>query len=115
MDTCLFCKIIKGEIPAEKVYENDSTVIIRDIDPQAPYHLLALPRKHYAAIHDIPSEEIASYMGDLTKAVSHYLKESGLDQKGYRLVINSGRSAGQSVFHIHVHILGGRSMQWPPG
>ncbi len=115
MNSCLFCKMSSGEIPVEKVYEDEYAFIIRDINPQAPYHLLAIPRKHYASIQEIPAEELSEYMGHLMNAVTKGLRKTGLDNKGYRLIINSGEIAGQSIPHIHIHILGGRSMAWPPG
>ncbi|MDG5814890.1 HIT domain-containing protein [Chitinispirillales bacterium ANBcel5] len=114
MENCLFCKIIKNEIPAQKVYENSTCIIIKDIDPQAPMHYLAIPKRHYEAIHQIPAEE-KHICCDLFDSISMFLTKEGLDQKGYRLVLNSGKNAGQSVFHIHVHILSGREMHWPPG
>ncbi len=113
-NSCLFCRIIRNEIPASRVFENDSTLIIKDISPQAPYHYLAIPKEHYSGIHDVPSSK-----GDLFKnlfaSISEFVKEENLDEKSYRLVINYGEKAGQSVAHIHVHILSGRDMKWPPG
>ena len=114
MDDCLFCKMATGAIPVPKVYENDTVIIIKDINPQAPHHLLAIPRAHYAAIHDVEPENGALFK-ELYSAISTVVTSEGLDKKGYRLVINSGSSAGQSVDHIHVHILSGRQLHWPPG
>ncbi len=114
MNDCLFCKIIAGDIPSTKVYEDDYTLAFRDIDPKAPSHVLVIPKEHYGNIHDVPSEK-----GDLflkvMAAVSEVVKSEALIESGYRLVINSGADGGQLVNHIHVHVLGGRSLQWPPG
>jgi histidine triad (HIT) family protein len=115
MSDCIFCSIIAGEIPAERVYEDGNAIVIRDINPQAPHHLLVLPKKHYPAVHDIPDPEVSIVMGGLTNALCIALAGSGLDKAGYRLVVNSGDIAGQTVPHLHVHILGGRELKWPPG
>jgi len=112
---CLFCKIIRGEIPAQKVYEDDTAVVFRDISPQAPVHLLAIPKAHYASVDDIPEEHM-DLMTGLFRAVKDVVEKQNLKtQGGYRLVINKGESAGQAVPHIHIHILAGRRMSWPPG
>jgi histidine triad (HIT) family protein len=111
---CLFCKIIKKEIPAPRVYEDENTVVIRDINPQAPVHLLALPRKHHAGVHEVTAADNKLF-GQIFQAVSKVVEQEKLASQGYRLVINFGEKAGQSVPHIHVHILSGRSMLWPPG
>jgi histidine triad (HIT) family protein len=115
MSDCLFCKIAAGQIPADKVYEDDRALVFRDIAPQAPTHLLAIPKTHYAAVHEIPPEEAGTLMGGLTDAVCKALRATGLDKSGYRLVVNSGETAGQTVNHIHIHVLGGRELAWPPG
>lgn len=114
MENCLFCKIVKGQIPAARVYEDDSVVVIKDINPQAPVHLLAITREHYAGIHEVPLTN-KSFFDDLMKAVGEVVKKENLLANGYRLVVNFGENAGQAVDHIHVHILGGRTMHWPPG
>jgi histidine triad (HIT) family protein len=114
MDSCLFCKIIAGKIPCAKVYENEHVFAFKDINPQAPVHLLVLPKVHYAHVHEVPAAQ-ESVLQKLMAAVSALVRQEGLDTKGYRLVINSGRESGQSVDHIHVHILSGRTMHWPPG
>ena len=114
MDDCLFCKMANGEIPVPKVYEDDNVFVISDINPQAPRHLLAIPRVHFPAIHTVPDDNGELYES-LFSAVRTVVQKEGLAEKGYRLVINSGESAGQSVDHIHVHILCGRQLQWPPG
>lgn len=114
MDSCLFCKIIKKKIPAPRVYEDEHAIVIKDINPQAPVHLLALPRKHYAGVHEVVSAD-ATIFGQLFQAVSKVVEQEKLAEEGYRLVINFGEKAGQTVPHIHVHLLSGRSMHWPPG
>lgn len=114
MNDCLFCKMANNLIPVTKVYEDDQVIVINDINPQAPHHLLAIPRRHYSAIHEVPSGELGLFQA-LSGAVQKVVTEKGLSAKGYRLVINSGESAGQTVPHIHVHILSGRDMHWPPG
>jgi histidine triad (HIT) family protein len=111
---CLFCRIARREAPAQIVYEDEDAVVIRDINPQAPTHLLAIPKKHYSDIHEVPPSE-ADFLVKLCRAVTAVLRQEDLIGYGYRLVINSGRRAGQSIFHVHVHILSGRIMRWPPG
>jgi histidine triad (HIT) family protein len=111
---CLFCRIARREAPASIVYEDHDTVVIRDINPQAPVHLLAIPKKHYSDLHEVPPSE-TDFFVKLCEAVSAVLRQEDLIDYGYRLVINSGRRAGQSIFHVHVHILSGRTMHWPPG
>jgi len=115
MGDCLFCRIAAGEIPAEKIYDDDAAIVIRDINPQAPFHFLAIPKRHFPAVHDIPPEEMAEVIGGLFNAVCAALSQIGLDSAGYRLAVNSGEIAGQTVPHLHVHILGGRELGWPPG
>lgn len=113
MDDCLFCKIIDGDIPAEKLYEDDNVLAFRDISPQAPTHFLVIPKKHIPSPPDLtPDDEVL--LGKMMRAASRVAAEQGLDD-GFRVVINSGKKAGQVVFHIHMHILGGRPMGWPPG
>ncbi len=109
MADCLFCKIIAGEIPSTKVYEDDSVLAFRDIDPKAPTHILVIPKDHYVSIHDVP-EEKSSLFADLMSAVSSIVRQENLVDGGYRLVVNSGSDGGQIVDHIHVHILGGRKL-----
>ncbi len=114
MPDCLFCKIINNTIPSSKVREDAHTFAFNDINPQAPVHILVVPKEHYSGIHEVPKEK-ARVISDLFGAVQAIVKEKGLVDKGYRLVMNSGAKAGQSVDHIHVHILSGRDMHWPPG
>jgi histidine triad (HIT) family protein len=114
MPNCLFCQIIRRERPAHIVYEDENTVVIKDINPQAPHHLLAIPKAHHSGVHEVPPEE-ASFFEGLFRSISAALTQEKIADKGYRLVINSGAISGQSIPHIHVHILSGRAMRWPPG
>ncbi len=111
---CLFCKIVAGEIPAELVYESDTAVAFRDINPQAPTHVLVIPRKHISTINDITADDEA-IVGSLYTAAREIAAAEGIADDGYRAVMNCNEGAGQSVFHIHLHVLGGRAMSWPPG
>ncbi|NOU32646.1 MAG: histidine triad nucleotide-binding protein [Polyangiaceae bacterium] len=111
---CLFCKIVNREIKADVVRENEHALAFRDIHPAAPTHLLVIPKRHIAAIHDATAED-AALLGQLMLLARDVAEEVGLAENGYRLVVNNGRDAGQSVFHIHVHVLGGRALAWPPG
>ncbi len=114
MTDCIFCKIAAGEIPADIVYQNDDVVVFKDLSPQAPVHLLAIPRVHISTINDL-KESDASTMGRLFLAAKEAASDAGLTDAGYRTVMNCGEAAGQSVFHVHLHILGGRTLTWPPG
>ena len=111
---CLFCKILAGDIPADLVYESDTAVAFRDINPQAPTHVLVIPRKHISTINDITSDDEA-IVGSLYTAAKEIAAADGIADDGYRAVMNCNEGAGQSVFHIHLHVLGGRPMNWPPG
>jgi len=113
-DSCLFCRILKGEIPSQKVYEDAETLVFRDIGPKAPVHLLAIHREHVDAVHNVPAGKTAMF-AKLFETVGTVVKQQNLAASGYRLVINAGQDAGQAVPHIHVHILAGRPMAWPPG
>jgi len=115
MADCLFCQIASGAIPADIVHQDDDLVAFRDIDPQAPHHLLVIPRRHVAAVRDATGPEGEQLVGRLMAAAAGIATDLGLDERGYRLVSNTGVDGGQSVFHLHVHILGGRPMKWPPG
>ena len=108
---CLFCRIIAGEIPSNKVYEDERVLAFRDIDPQAPTHILIIPKQHADSVLEAEPSVIA-YMTEAAKLIA---EKEGLCEKGFRLVINTGEEGGQSVKHLHMHLLGGRSMQWPPG
>jgi histidine triad (HIT) family protein len=114
MEHCLFCRIIERRAPAKFVYEDDEVAAIEDVNPQAPVHLLVIPRKHLASLNDASAED-GQLLGRLLTVTAHLARERGLDSRGYRTVVNTGSSAGQSVFHLHVHLLGGRSFHWPPG
>ncbi|HSG98284.1 MAG TPA: histidine triad nucleotide-binding protein [Woeseiaceae bacterium] len=111
---CLFCKILAGEIPAELVYESDTAVAFRDINPQAPTHVLVIPRKHIATINDLEDDDHA-LIGSLYAAAKEIAAQEGIAEDGYRAVMNCNEGAGQTVFHLHLHVLGGRSLGWPPG
>ncbi len=108
---CLFCRIIAGEIPSNKVYEDERVLAFRDISPQAPTHILIIPKEHYDSVLEAPADTVA-YMVDIAKKLA---VQEGVDKNGFRLVINTGDEGGQSVKHLHLHLIGGRSMQWPPG
>jgi histidine triad (HIT) family protein len=111
---CLFCKILNGDIPADIVYESDSAIAFRDVSPQAPTHVLVIPRKHIATINDL-GEDDQEIVGSLYLAAKDIARAEGLSDEGYRAVMNCNEGAGQSVFHIHLHVLGGRALSWPPG
>ncbi len=113
MADCIFCKIVQGEVPAKKVYEDEEILAFHDINPQAPVHILIIPKKHIEKIEDI-NESDAPLIGKLFVVAKKLAKEFNLED-GYRLVINNGKKAGQAVFHIHLHLLGGRIFSWPPG
>ncbi len=111
MDGCLFCKIANGEIPSSKVFEDDRVTAFRDIDPKAPVHVLIVPQKHCASILEADAETVAALF-ETAKKLAH---ELNVEENGFRLVINTGRDGGQSVPHLHVHLLGARALAWPPG
>ena len=111
---CLFCKILNGDIPADIVYESETAIAFRDINPQAPTHVLIIPRKHIATINDITDEDQA-LVGSLYSAAREIASAEGFAEEGYRAVMNCNEGAGQTVFHIHLHLLGGRALTWPPG
>lgn len=111
MEDCIFCKIIAQEIPANILYEDEDTCAFHDINPQAPYHILVIPKKHYENMAQMDIEAI----GRLLQTATEIARTNKCDKQGYRLVINTGTQAGQSVFHTHVHLLSGRKMNWPPG
>ncbi len=111
---CLFCRIIAGEIPADIIYEDDACLAFRDLNPQAPVHVLIIPRQHIASLSEAKqTNEIA--LGGLLLAAARVAKSEKLSEAGYRTVINTGAGAGQSVFHLHLHVIGGRTLNWPPG
>lgn len=114
MTDCLFCRIIQGEIPADIVYQDDDTVAFRDINPQAPVHILVAPRKHVVCYTDA-QEEDESLLGKVARGAARVAHMEGVAESGYRTVVNCGPNAQQSVPHLHMHVLGGRQMTWPPG
>ena len=113
-DRCLFCRIVAGEIPARKVFEDDVAVAFHDINPQAPTHVLVIPRKHIASLDTLDENE-APVVGLTLHRVAQIARNLHLENDGYRVVANNGEAAGQTVFHIHFHLLGGRNFGWPPG
>ena len=114
MEDCIFCKIIKGEIPSEKIYEDDMVLSFKDIEPAAPVHVLIIPKKHIDSINDL-TEEDSKIIAHIYLVAKQIAAELGIDEKGYRIVTNCGEGAGQTVHHVHFHLLGGRSFAWPPG
>jgi histidine triad (HIT) family protein len=114
MNDCLFCKIIAGQIQGRFVYEDHELVAIRDINPQAPLHALIIPRRHIATLNDLGPPDDA-LVGSMARAAATIAKEHGYGDQGYRKVFNCNREAGQTVFHIHMHLLAGRGLAWPPG
>ena len=114
MSDCLFCKIIGGQIPGNIVFQDEQLVAFKDINPQAPLHVLIVPRQHIATLNDLAPAEDA-LVGSLFRAAAALAKEHGYAERGYRTVFNTNREAGQTVFHIHLHLLAGRPLSWPPG
>jgi histidine triad (HIT) family protein len=112
--SCLFCKIAEKEIPSKTVYEDDNIYAFEDLTPQAPVHILVIPKKHIATSLDIENDD-NELIGQMFQAANRIAKEKGVADKGFRLVMNCNREAGQTVFHIHLHLLAGRPMNWPPG
>ena len=111
---CLFCKIIAGDIPSDKVYEDESVYAFRDIAPEAPVHILIVPKEHIASANEIDADNCA-VVGHIYKVAAEIAKNEGIADGGYRIVNNCGENGGQTVGHLHFHLLGGRSLQWPPG
>jgi len=114
MTDCIFCRIARGELPANLAYEDDDVVAFHDLQPQAPTHILVIPKQHFSTLLDV-SEEQTDLLGKLQLTAVEIARQQGLDKEGFRVVTNCLASAGQSVFHIHVHLLGGRAFSWPPG
>ena len=114
MSDCLFCKIVEGEIPCDKIFENDQVIAFRDLNPQAPTHILVIPRKHISTVNELTADD-KNIVGEMVLAAQAVAKQEGIEESGYRLVMNCNEGAGQTVFHIHLHIMGGRRMNWPPG
>ena len=114
MTDCLFCRIVRREIPGSIVYEDDHVLAFNDINPQAPTHVLLVTKRHIASLNDLtPADD--QLVGELARRAAAIAKDRGIAEGGYRTVFNTNRAAGQTVFHIHMHLLGGRSMEWPPG
>jgi len=111
---CVFCKIVNGEIPSEIVYNDDNILAFKDVNPQAPIHLLIIPKKHITSILEISNDD-ESLLFQILKVAQKIAKDNDLDSKGFRLVVNTGVDGGQTVPHLHFHLLGGRQLKWPPG
>lgn len=114
MSDCLFCKIIQGQIPAAIVYQDDRVVAFKDINPQAPTHVLVVPRRHIASLNDLTADD-DGIVGELVRRGAAIATAAGHADRGYRTLFNCNADAGQTVFHIHLHVLGGRRLGWPPG
>ncbi len=112
MTDCLFCKMINGDIPVDKIYEDEDVFAFHDINPQAPHHFLVIPKTH---IKTLNAADNAQLLGQLTLTASNIAKELGFADEGYRVVMNCNEQGGQTVYHIHLHCLGGRALTWPPG
>lgn len=113
-EDCLFCRIVRKEIPSDVIAESESWIAFRDIQPQAPVHALVIPKRHVEGVGAL-SEEDSELAGELLMAAAEVARLEGVDESGFRVVTNVGERAGQSVFHLHMHVLGGRRMRWPPG
>lgn len=111
---CLFCKIISGEMKASFVYQDEHLVVVNDVNPQAPLHVLVVPRKHIATLNDLENSD-DELVGEMIRRAGEIARERGYGDRGYRTVFNCNREAGQSVWHIHLHLLAGRPLTWPPG
>ncbi|MCM8710407.1 histidine triad nucleotide-binding protein [Clostridium sp. SYSU_GA19001] len=114
MEGCLFCSIIEGKIPCEKVYEDEMVLAFKDINPEAPIHVLIIPKKHINSINDLEDKH-ENLIGHIYTVCKKIAAELGIAESGYRVVTNCGANAGQTVYHIHFHLLGGRNLNWPPG
>ncbi|WDV44533.1 histidine triad nucleotide-binding protein [Clostridiaceae bacterium M8S5] len=113
MSDCIFCKIVNGDIPCDKIYENENVIAFKDIQPQAPVHVLVIPKEHIESLNDI--DENLDIIKDIHLAINKIVKEYNIDRDGYRVVNNCGKQGGQTVNHLHYHVLGGRNLNWPPG
>jgi histidine triad (HIT) family protein len=114
MSNCLFCGIVDGKVKADVVYRDDSVMAFKDIRPKAPVHILIIPRKHIAALVDLQQADLP-VLGEIFRVAAKLADEQGVAKSGFRVVVNCGEDAGQSVFHLHYHLLGGRQLSWPPG
>ena len=115
MRDCLFCKLVTREIPTEIVFESDTVFAFTDIDPQAPHHVLIIPKKHIPTLNDLSAAEDSGLVSELVLTATKIARELKIDESGYRLLFNCNAEGGQVIFHIHLHLLGGRQMNWPPG
>ena len=114
MNDCIFCRIVQGTVPTQKVYEDEQCLAFEDVNPQARVHVLVIPKRHISSLVSIQDSE-ATLLGHLIVTCARVAKEKGVADQGYRVVANNGRGAGQTVFHLHFHVLGGRIFSWPPG
>ncbi|GGP92822.1 histidine triad (HIT) family protein [Actinomadura coerulea] len=114
MTDCLFCKIVSGDVPATIVRESAGTVAFRDINPQAPTHVLVIPRDHHPTVGELAASD-AELLAEMVREAHNVAADEGVAETGYRVVFNTGSQAGQTVFHVHAHVLGGRGLNWPPG
>ncbi|SFM55308.1 histidine triad (HIT) family protein [Ectothiorhodospira mobilis] len=114
MTDCIFCRIAQGEIPSDTVFEDDEVLAFRDLNPQAPVHILVIPKRHIATLNDLSAED-AGLVGRLHWVAAQLARQEGIAEDGYRTVINCNPAGGQSVYHLHLHLLGGRQMAWPAG
>lgn len=114
MSDCLFCKMVNGEIQPDTIFENDQVLAFRDINPQAPTHILVIPKQHITSLNDL-TESDAGIVGQMYLAAQQIARQQGIAESGYRTLVNCGDDGGQTVFHLHLHLLGGRIMHWPPG
>lgn len=114
MAECIFCQIVAGTIPTKKIYEDDQVIAFDDINPQAPVHMLVIPKQHVVSLDDTQDSD-AALLGQLMVVCAKMARQRALAESGYRVVTNIGREAGQTVFHLHLHVLGGRTFSWPPG
>jgi len=114
MADCLFCRIVRKEIPASVVYEDDRLLVFNDINPQAPLHALVIPKRHIASLNDLSSSD-DGIVGEMVRCAAAVARDKGYADRGYRTVFNTNAEAGQTVFHIHLHVLAGRGLSWPPG
>jgi histidine triad (HIT) family protein len=114
MEDCLFCKIVNREIPAELIFEDDRIAAFNDINPKAPVHVLIIPKAHFASLNEFP-EEKQDLLGHILLRARQIAKNLGIQENGFRIVLNTGKDSGQEIFHLHFHLFGGRRMTWPPG
>ncbi len=114
MSDCIFCKIVSGDIPSTKIYEDEQVIAFRDINPQAPTHVLVVPKRHIPGVNEL-AEQDEALVGHVYGVIARLVRELGIDKSGYRVVVNSGADGQQSVPHLHFHVLGGRLLAWPPG